>query len=68
MAIIILRRQGISDMEPIARWDDGEWTDGEEQFGDDPAYQHYDEDMMMAEFDGPDLFAITEEDWQGRDA
>lgn len=70
MVIIILERNGIDDMTPIARWEDGEWLEGDYltyRFLTDEVYQQYDEAMMLDEFNGPDLFATTEEAYRGDD-
>lgn len=50
-------------MEPVARWDDGEWIEGDQRFTEDPVYEHYSPDMLIDEFNGPDLFAITEKNY-----
>jgi hypothetical protein len=67
MTIIILKRTGVDEMEPVARWADGEWIAGDLSIMDDPAYERYDEDLMLQEFNGPDLFATTEAAYQGGD-
>lgn len=67
MTILILKRHGLDEMEPIARWKDGEWTDGDPdkyRFIRDDSYQQYDARMMLSEFDGPDIFAIPEDDYE----
>jgi len=68
MAIILLKRQGLDDAEPIARWEDGEWIAGDEEkyrFIGDEYYETFDDEMMLDHFNGPDIFATTEEAYQG---
>lgn len=69
MAIIILRRHGLDEMEPVARFEDGAWTEAADGFryAEDDYFDGYDEEMILAHFDGPDLFAIPAEDFRDKD-
>lgn len=59
MAVTIVRRQGLDDFEPVARWEPGEgFVDGDARFTTDDVYAEYDREQVFAEFDGPDLFAV----------
>ena len=65
MVVIILKRQGVDEAEPVALWEDGEGIEGDQRFTEDPAYEHYTPEMLISEFNGPDLFAIRKEDYTG---
>lgn len=64
MALLILRRQGLAEMEPVARWEDGEWTHRpEDSRVFDDYYEGVREEVLFDDFDGPDRFAIHERDF-----
>lgn len=65
MAVIILKRHGLDELEPVARFEDGEWTDADEEFTTDDYYADQPEEVLLSDYDGPDYFAISEEDYQG---
>lgn len=67
--LYIIERDGLDGGDVIAKWEDGEFFDIEKEYRlfDDPAYERYDEELMLDEIDGPDLFATTREAWEGGD-
>lgn len=67
--IYIVERDGTDLGDVIAKWEDGEFFDVDEdcrdyRMFDDPALTNYDRELMLEEFDGPDLFATTKEAWE----
>lgn len=61
MTLEIIQRRGIDGGEVVAVWEEGEGiVESKEglRWADDPAFARYDEEQVLAEFDGPDYFAV----------
>lgn len=69
MGLNIVRRQGLDDFEVVAYWAEGEGmtaeADDPPRFVADPVYEQYDRELVYAEFDGPDLFAVPADAAEG---
>jgi len=62
MTVKIIRRDGMDDGEVVARFEEGQgFTEAEEglRWASDSVYEEYTEEMVLEEFDGPDLFAVA---------
>lgn len=57
MTITIYGHDGDYEYEPIATFEDGEWIEGGERVDPDDYYVGAPEDVVEADFDGPDLVA-----------
>lgn len=63
MAVIILKRTGLDDADQVARWTPNEgFVEGDLPLVSDPVYDDYSTEQMLAEFDGPTLFAVETDD------
>lgn len=59
MTVHVVKRQGLDDAEVVAVWEPDEgFVEGDDTFTDDDVYEKYDQQMLIEEFDGPDLFAV----------
>lgn len=62
MTVKLIRRIGLDDHEVVGKWteEDGFIELSDDLRLDEERYGEYTEELMVEEFDGPDIFAVPE--------